>query len=159
MTRRQDIFNKVVAQLRKIKVANTYTMYGDTDNYLTDVGLHVYAWRAAPFPPNTQMALVVRDLDEPAELSAPRSSRQERSLHMQVEIVISGDVAMETLRDVFADVEAAVGEGRESVWDSITSDTRPRITRSVLEQESAKIAGGIFEFFIDYPTLAFKSVM
>lgn len=157
---RQEIFNRVVAQLRRIRTGNTYTMYGEAPkHYFTDIGLKVFPWRAAPFQPNELPGLIVRDLDEPVHLPAPRSQGIIRQLHIQVEIALKGDNAMDDLRLIYADVEAAIGEGRESVWADITSDTRPRLSRAIVEQESAKIAGGIFECYIDYPTLAFRSVV
>lgn len=158
MILRQEIVDRIVTQLRRIKQANTYTLYGETRNYFTDFGDTVYQWRAAPFHPG-ESGLIIRDLDEPVIESTPRSERVTRQLHIQVEVVLSGNDPVDDLRKVFADVEAAIGEGRESVWADITSNTRPRITRTVVEQESAKVAGGILEVFIDYPTQAFKSVV
>lgn len=102
--------------------------------------------------------MIVRDLDEPILEPTVRAQRVTRQLHMQVEIVLSGTNSMDDLRKHYSDVEAAIGEGRETVWADITSETRPRISRSVLEQESLKVAGGIFEFYIDYPTMAFRSI-
>lgn len=157
MTIRQDIVTRVYTQLQRIRTANTYTLYGETKNYLTNLGSSVFVWKSTPFQP-TEQGIVLRDLDEPVSLSSSRSARVIRQLHMQAEVVLSGASSVSDLFNAYADIEAAIGEGRESVWADITSDTRPRISRSVVEQESAKIAGGIFEFYIDYPTLAFRSV-
>ena len=157
MIARQEIVTRFVNQMKRIRVGNTYTMYGqEPTNFLTDIGQHVWLWRATPFRPDELPALIVRDLDEPIVPSAPRSERVTRQLHMQVEVVLAGDTPINDLWAAYADIEAAIGEGRESVWNDITSDTRPRISRSVVEQESAKIAGGIVECYIDYPTLAFR---
>jgi hypothetical protein len=155
---RQEIFTRVVNQLKRIKTVNTYTMYGETANYLTNLGLYVFPWRATPFNENQLPGLIVRDLDEPQELSSNHSQRVIRQLHIQVEVVMKGDAPINDLWAAYADIEAAIGEGRESVWADITKETRPRISRSLVEQESSKIAGGLFECYIDYPTLAFKSV-
>jgi hypothetical protein len=154
---RQEIFERVVAQLRRIKTTNTYTLYGGTLPYLTNLGNTVFPWRAAPFQPG-ESGIIVRDLDEPVMESAPRSERVIRQLHIQVEVVLAADDPVTRLWQAYADIEAAIGEGRDSVWADITSNTRPRLSRSLVEQESAKIAGGIVECFIDYPTLAFRSV-
>lgn len=154
---RQEIFTRFVAQLRRIKTTNTYTLYGDTLPYLTNFGDLVFPWRAIPFAPG-EKGIIVRDLDEPVIESSARSERVVRQLHMQVEVVLADDDPITKLWQAYADIEAAIGEGRESVWADITSNTRPRISRSLVEQESAKIAGGIVECFIDYPTLAFKSI-
>jgi hypothetical protein len=154
---REEIFNRVVAQLQRIRTGNTYTMYGMTQHYLTDAGLHVFPWRATTLQPNELPALIVRDLDEPVILANNQSARVTRQLHVQVEAAIADNTPMTILRQIYSDIEAAFGEGRESVWADITIETRPRITRAVVEQESRKIAGGIFEVFIDYPTFAFLS--
>jgi hypothetical protein len=99
---------------------------------------------------------VVRDIDELHKEASPRAPRMERQLHMQVNIVVAGDAAMDDLRDKYIpDVETAILIGREQVWNNITSNTRPRLNRSVFEQESDKLAGGIVEFYIDYPSYAF----
>jgi len=158
MIARQEIFERVVSQLRRIRTTNTYTLYGETANYLTDFGAKVFPWRAVAFPPG-ENGIVVRDLDEPVIESESRSERVLRQLHIQVEIVLAEDDPVTKLWQAYADVEAALGEGRESVWADITSNTRPRISRSVVEQKSAKVAGGIVECYIDYPTLAFKSII
>jgi hypothetical protein len=159
MLLREEIFTRYVNQLRRIRTSNTYTLYGETRNYLTDAGMNVRPWFSGKFQVAELPGLVPRDLDEPILEPTPRAQRVTRQLHVQTEIVVAGDDAADLLRMVFADVEAAIGEGRDSVWADITSDTRPRISRSVLEQESNRIAGGIFECFIDYPTFAFKSVI
>jgi hypothetical protein len=158
---RQEIVTRVENQLKRIRTGNTYTVYGVTRNYLTDIGLKVFQWRNVQFQPSELPALILRDLDEPAVLSSKNSSRVTRQLHVQIEIVTAGDNSPDDLRKYYADVEAAIGEGRQSVWADITEETRPRITRSVVEQgdTSVRLAGGIYECFIDYPTFAFSSVI
>lgn len=148
----------VVAQLGRIRTGNTYTLRGQTKNYLTDVGLHVFVWRATPFLRNELPGLIARDLDEPVVQATPMSEGVLRQLHLQVEVVLGGDTPIVDLWKAYADIDSAIGEGRESVWADFTGATRPRINRSVVDQDSAKIAGGIIEFYIDYPTLAFQSV-
>jgi hypothetical protein len=157
MTIREDIVTRVLGQLRRMLTSNTYTLYNETNNYLTNLGSNVSVWRATAFKPGEQ-GVILRDLDELHTLSDKRGQRVLRSLHIQVEIVLSGENSVNDLLKAYADVEAAIGEGRESVWADITSETRPRLSRSVVEQESARIAGGIYECYIDYPTLAFRSV-
>jgi hypothetical protein len=156
MTLRQQIFEAVVAQLKLIQTANEYQFYGVTGNYNSNLGSSVYPWRSAPFAKQNLPALVVRDIDELIKEPTPGAQRVERQLHMMINIVVDGDSASDDLRDkYFADVDIAIGLGRQSRWGNLTGNTRPRLTRSVLEQESDVLAGGIVEFYIDYPTYAF----
>jgi hypothetical protein len=159
-TIREDIVTRVKGQLDRIRTTNTYTLYGETKNYLTNLGSNCTIWRSRPFEPGEQ-GLILRDLDEEMALatSTNMSGAVVRQLHIQVEIVLSGPNVHSDLWKVYADVEAAIGEGRVSVWGDITKETRPRLSRSLVEQESARVAGGIFEVYIDYPTLAFRSVL
>lgn len=157
-TIRGEIVKRVEDQLKRIQTANTYTLYGETKNYFTNLGTNVSRWRSRPFTEGEQ-GLVLRDLDEPKDLASNHAGAVTRNLHIQVEIVVSGQNAPDDLLKAFADVEAALGEGRESVWGDITSGTRPKLDRSLVEQESQRLAGGIVEVYIDYPTLAFRSVL
>lgn len=156
-TLRQQIFEAVVTQLKLIKTANQYQFYGVTGNYQSDLGSSVFPWRSAPFTdPSHLPALVVRDIDELVKEASPGAPRVERQLHMQINIIVPGSEAATDLRDkYFADVDIAIGVGRQARWGGISGNTRPRLTRSVLERESDVLAGGIVEFYIDYPTYAF----
>jgi hypothetical protein len=49
MTIRQTIFDLVVAGLRQAVTTNTYTLYGQTRNFETNIGNSVHPWRSAPF--------------------------------------------------------------------------------------------------------------
>lgn len=160
-TIRQQIFDKVVAALRDIKTTNTWESYGMTGNYSTNVGNNVHAWRSTPFSVDELNAhgggLVVRDLDAIADKGDTRDSRTKWSLHIQVIVEVSGDDADSALRTIFGDLDSAFYKGRSTGWDGLSNDTRPRVVRSVLEQESARVAGGVYEVYIDYATLAFNS--
>ncbi len=156
-TIRQQIFEAVVNQLKLIHTANTYQFYGVTGSYQSDLGSAVFPWRAVPQTDKTKYPfLVVRDLDELVKEASPGAPRVERSLHMQVNIVVKGDDAANELRDkYYSDVDIAIGLGRQSYWSGLSGNTRPRLNRSVFEHESDVLAGGIVEFYIDYPTYAF----
>lgn len=157
MTIRQRLFDAVVSQLRSINTDTPFSVYGVTGNYQSDLGSRVWPWRSAPFTDPSQLpALVVRDIDEIHKLSSNGSARMERELHMQVNIVVAGDGAMNDLRDkYFPDVETAILVGSRTVWGDYTSNTRPRLNRTVFDHESQALAGGIVEFYIDYPTFTF----
>jgi hypothetical protein len=156
-TIRQQIFESVVAQLKLIQTDNQYQFYGVTGSYNSDLGSRVYPWRSAPETDKTRYPfIVVRDIDELVKEASPGAPRVERQLHMLINIVISGDGAAEDLRDkYYPDVDVAIGQGRLTGWGGLAGNTRPRLTRSVFEQESEMLAGGIVEFYIDYPSYAF----
>lgn len=158
MTIRQEIFTKVVTQLQRIKTINTYTVHGKTLSYETNAGNSVHPWRSANFDPeagDTLPALVPRDLDELRELSDKYGMAEKRSIHIQVAIVASGTTSADEMRKIFGDLDGAFGEGRATNWDNTAAETRPRLSRTIADQESLKITGGIYEVYIDYATPAF----
>jgi hypothetical protein len=156
-TIRQQIFQKVVDQLKTISTETEYQFYGVTGNYQSNLGESVFPWRAAPATQASEYPfLVVRDIDELHKEASPGAPRVERQLHLIINIATAGDAAMDDLRNKFyPDVEIALGIGRQSRWDGLSGNTRPRLNRSVGEHESEYFAGGIVEFYIDYPTYAF----
>lgn len=156
VTIRQQIFDAVVAQLRTVKTTNQWTAYGMTGDYLTNIGDQVHPWRTSAFQPEELPGVVPRDLDEPVEPMSEGSQRMKRQLHIQIVVAVGGEDAADQLRKIFGDLDIAVGLGRDSYWGNLASETVPRISRSVLDQESLKVAGGIYEFYIHYPTLAFN---
>jgi hypothetical protein len=144
----------VVEQLRTIKTSNSYTMYNQTGNYKTNIGDSVWIWRDVSFESDEPDSLIVRDLDEPLQLPSPYAERVERQLHIGIEL-IGRNAKSEKLRNEYLpDVEIAIGVGARTRWNNI-GKTRPRKSISVTGQESVKIAGMIFEFYIDYPGYAF----
>jgi hypothetical protein len=153
-TIRQQIVDRFESKLQGISIAA---------GYQTNVGANVHEWLAAPLMESNLPALIWRDLDEPIEEHTRFSSRHQRSLHMQVEIVGSGATSPREYRKLLADVEQAIKAGQleDGTWwanasgESLALRTRPRMSRLVVEQESLKIAGGFYECFIDYVTLDF----
>lgn len=156
ITIRQQIFDEVVARLRTIKTTNSWSLFGMTGNYLTNIGDQVHPWRSSAFQANELPGIVPRDLDEPVKLSSLSSDRTERELHIQIVVAVDGEDAEDQLRVIFGDLDIAFGLGRADRWGGLTSETRPRISRSVLDQESRRVSGGIYEAYIEYPTLAFN---
>ena len=155
MNRREEIFTKVVEGLRGIQTTNTYTLYGRTFNFETDIGDSVHPWRAAPFDEDELPGLIVRDIDELRELSSPNGTGEKRSLHVLCSIATDGDASPEMMRKIFGDIDGVFGTGRSTGWDSLSTETRPKLTRTIVDQESLKITGGIYEVYIDYVVPAF----
>lgn len=155
MTLRQQIFTKVLTALGNIRTTNSFTLYGRTFAYKTNIGANVFAWRSAALKETELPGMVVRDLDELRELSDKYGDAEKRSIHIQAAIMASGNTSADDMRDIFGDVDAAIGVGRAGNWDNLSTETRPRLTRTIADQESLKITGGIYEFYIDYATPAF----
>lgn len=147
-TIRQQIVNKNLTALETILTANGFE---------TEIGLNVSEWRTAPFSASELPAVVFRDLDEPQTQSSPRSPRVERQLHCQIEVVTADDTPMAFIRKALADIEKAIGIAASSGWDGLAGNTRPRVSRAIVEQNSNKVGGSTFEYYIDYPTVAFNS--
>jgi hypothetical protein len=80
----------------------------------------VFPWRATPFNENELPGLIVRDLDEPQVLSSTSLTTGHPSASHSGRVVLKGDAPINDLWAAYADIEAAIGEGRESVWADIT---------------------------------------
>jgi hypothetical protein len=153
-TIRQQILDTLKTKLQGISIAG---------GYQTNLGSSVHEWRSSPFMREELPALIWRDLDEPIEEHTRFSSRHQRSLHIQVEIVGEGATSPAQYRKMLADVEKAIKAGQleDGTWwagtggEGLALRTRPRMSRLVVEQESLKIAGGFYECFIDYVTRDF----
>lgn len=151
---RQTLVDLIVEQLRTIKTSNSYTIYNQTGNYKSDIGENVWLWRNVTFDDDAPDSLIVRDLDEPITMPSAYAERVERQLHVGIEL-IAREAGSDKLRNEYLpDVEIAIGIGARTKWHEI-GKTRPRKSISVTGQESVKIAGMIFEFYIDYPGYAF----
>jgi hypothetical protein len=171
-TKRQKIFDRVLNRLHNIRSDN------EPDKYNTQVGRHVFPWRTGYFSEEElasfedTAALVVRDVDETKAVNSDHTKpvterakfvtdqKFERELHMQIEIVQSGETSPSTIRQIIADIETAIRQDirwRDESGKALALGTRPRIDRSVVEQESKKVSGVIYEFFVHYATDAFNS--
>jgi hypothetical protein len=147
LTKRQRIVNEVQTELEGISITNGYQV----DITTVDI------WRSASFAVEELNALILRDLDEPIDEAPTGRNRHKRSLHIQIEIVAAGSTSPEQFRALLGAVEQAIQKGAQGEWNKLAIKTRPRISRMVVEQESKKVAGGIYECFIDYITEAFNA--
>lgn len=151
---RQTLVDLIVEQLRTIKTSNSYTIYNQTGNYKTNIGDSVWLWRNVTFDDDEPDSLIVRDMDEPISLPSKNAERVERQLHVGVELIGKNAGSDKLRNEYLPDVEIAIGVGAKTRWNHLGC-TRPRKSISVTGQESVKIAGMIFEFYIDYPGYAF----
>lgn len=169
-TKREKIFGRVLNRLHQIRSDD------EPDKYNTQVGKHVFDWRTGYFSEEEmasfedQAALVLRDLDETKATNGNHTlivtnqnggtQKFERELHMQVEVVSVGELSPTLIRKIIADIETAIKQDtrwRDVSGKALALGTRPRIDRSVVEQESKKVAGVVYEFFIHFTTDAFNS--
>lgn len=163
-SKRDRIVKAVIARLEAIQTGA---------GYQTNVGEHVFYWRTGTMSEeelngfSEHAALVVRDLDETkatdgdhTKITKLNTQKFSRDLHIQIEIVCGDEDAPTRLRKYIADIETAIG--KDIRWRDVDTGqplaigTRPRIDRSVVEQESKKIGGVVYEFFIFYATDAFN---
>lgn len=167
-TKRERIVGRVVNRLHQIRADIEINVYN------TEIGRPetVFVWRTGKISPEElaafpqQMALVVRDLDETkatdgdhTKVNTLSTQKVSRDLHMQIEIVCGGENAPATIRKIIADIETAIRKDirwRDVDGKPLAIGTRPRIDRSIVEQESLKIGGVVYEFFIHYLTGAFN---
>lgn len=161
LTKRQRIVDAIEARLKLIKTTNTYDTPAGPQNYQTNAGNSVYVWRTGTFADEelAEGALVLRDLDEakhrPEKDHPYQGNRFKRELHIQIELLGVGETAIDFVRQIIGDIEAAIRQDQR--WNKLALGTRPRIDRAVVEQESRKVGGVLYEFFIDYVTEAFNS--
>jgi hypothetical protein len=163
-TKREKIVRVLLARLRTILTANDYN---------TQVGQNVFYWRTGTFSEEEiagmtgNCALVVRDIDETkatdgdhTKVNKVSTDHFSRDLHIQIEIVQLGTNSPTTVHKLIADIESAIRKDirwRDTDGGALAIGTRPRIDRSVVEQESKKVSGVIYEFFIHYVTGAFNA--
>lgn len=164
-TKREKLVRVQLARLRTILIAS-----GD---YNTDIGNQVFYFRTGTFSEEElaaftgNCALVVRDIDETkavygdhTRLNKVSTEPFARDLHMQLEIVQVGTTSPTTVHKVIADIETAIRKDirwKDVDGKALAIGTRPRIDRSVVEQESKKVAGVIYEYFVHYTTQAFNA--
>ena len=162
-SKRTRIIGRVKARFEGIKKAQ---------GFKTDLGLNVFVWRTGTFSEEElegmpDGALVIRDIDEIKTVEGDQTKVNKlstekfmRELHIQCEIVTSGTDAAEKFRKAVADIETAIRKDvrwKDAEGKPLAIGTRPRIDRSVVEQQSRKVGGDIYEFFIHYVTGAFNA--
>lgn len=166
-TKRERIVNRVINRLHQIRSDI------EPDKYNFKFGQsNVFYWRTGIISQEElasfegEMALVVRDLDETkatdgdhTKVNTVNTQKVARDLHMQIEIVCGGEDAPMTRNKIIADIETAIRQDirwRDVDNKPLAIGTRPRIDRSVVEQESRKVGGVVYEFFVHYATQAFN---
>ncbi len=160
-TKREILVELVLARLRTITTTN---------GFRTNAGGNVDYWRTGSYSEEemadkTDAALILRDIDElktvegdPTKVNKVPTEKFLRHLHMQIEIALTGSQSPSEIHKVIADIEMAI---RKDVrWHTggkaVAVGTRPRLDRSVVEQNSLKTSGIVYEFFITYITDAFN---
>lgn len=161
-SKRERIMDLVIARLKSILT---------TAGYQTNVGNNVDYWRTGSFSEEEMAdkpegALGVRDLDEIKSVEGDNrkvargigTEKFERDIHVQVEIAKTGEQSPTDVHKIIADIETAIG--KDVRWHegakALAIGTRPRIDRSLVDQQTLKTSGVVYEFFIRYVTDAFN---
>lgn len=163
-SKRQKIVARVLLRFKDIKTDNDYE---------TNVGNNVDYWRTGPYSEEEMAekpdgALGVRDIDEIKTVEGDQrrvvkhiggTEKFERDLHIQVEIGKSGSQSPTDIHKIIADIETAIGKDvrwKDADGKALAVGTRPRLDRSIVDQQTLKTSGVIYEFFIRYITDAFN---
>lgn len=155
-TKRQRLFDLVVARMQAIRTAN---------GFQTDAGALVEKWaprlddaELAPLP--SKCALGVYDLPDEVSKESMDSKGSTHRLRFQVRVFITkGVVKDDALRAVIGDVVDAVG--RDILWTDpeterpLAMDTEPGSEGFVVPTEAMEVAGGAVEFTVVYATALF----
>jgi phage-related protein len=160
--KRAKIVARVIVRFGQIQKAN---------GYLTDAGSNVDYWRTGTYSEEEMSdksdgAICVRDIDEAKTVEGDATKVNKlstekfmRHLHIQVELARGGTQSPSDIHNVIADIETAIRKDvrwKDEDGKFLAVGTRPRLDRSVVEQNTLKISGTIYEFFIQYITDAFN---
>lgn len=142
-TKRQRIFDAVVARMETILTAN---------GYQTDIGANVSEWESR-FDEEELPALSVCDLPDEVSKDSIHSRGSKHRLLMQVRIFTSKGTKAADLRRMIGDVVRAVGQ--DLTWGGLAIDTEPGSEGFVVPKEALEIAGGAVEFTVVFATATF----
>ena len=163
-SKRRKIVDRVIARLESILTDNDYE---------TDVGKNVDYWRSGPYSEEEMAekpegALGVRDIDELKTIEGDQQKvakglggkeKFQRDLHIQIEIGLAGTSSPTEVHKIIADIETAIGKDvrwKDEDGKALAVGTRPRLDRSLVDQQTLKTTGVIYEFFIRYITDSFN---
>lgn len=149
MTIRQSIVDELMTLFAAITVAN---------GYQTNVGMHLFEWRDAPLSVDELPALVLRDLDDEIQPSQGGfvldNELSQLSLSLDILVTdVGSDTAIEIVRKAFDDVSKAIRLAYQDTASNLSGlvvDIRRVARRVVVDQNSLKVAGGLFEFLVIY---------
>ena len=146
-SKRQQIITKIDARLKTILT---------TGGYLTNAGSHVYPWLSRPVSPTNLLALAYRDPQENNEAATSGSIGYHRhQLTIEIEILVaSGGTTMAVMRQVFADIETAIGT--DPKWSALAENTLPGNNRMDIDQENKVVAGALITLTVVYLTKAWN---
>jgi len=134
----------VIARLETILTANGYE---------TDAGTNVFEWRDAPLAETELPAVVVRDTDDAAELTAGETNHE---FTIELDIFAIGTAtldAAEVSRKVVADVVKAMGV--DFTFGGLTHNMIHLGESAIVDQESRKLLAITVEFALYYTTAHF----
>lgn len=146
-TKRQKIVAKMLTELKKIKVA---------DSYATNLGNNTHRWRIGDFAPAELPAQSLYDYEEKIDTGKNLDRSHFRFFKVEIEVKLAQvtDAPAEMLQ-AFADIERVVEANQE--WGGFATKTVPAGNKITVEQGTKKIAGGIIAFEIHFITQPFNA--
>lgn len=149
---RQQIINALDARLKTITVAN---------GYLTNIGSNVEAWEVAPAEQSELPRVEYRDEDvESSQGDGVPEGLHAHRLKITVEVINKGDTALTEIRKQESDLHKSIGVEAGATglrWGGVATFTEPGRSRIIVDQSEIKAGTLVFEFFINYRTLAWDS--
>lgn len=135
---KQQLFDKVVTRFQGILKSS---------GYKSDLGLHVFPWRATPYGEDELPALAVRD--PKVETTVVEGHRH--MMTIEVEITTSGSTSAYDMRLMIADLHKAIGT--DIFWGNLALNTHPGQEEMQIEQHDQTIGGAKITFFIEFRTV------
>ncbi|GEM_PF-4472388 len=161
MTVRQQIINRLKANLEAIAVGVVLTL-SDDSTYVCQNTLagRVFVWRTSKLEDTSlgrtgePFFVNLRDFDSQKRREGVEVGKHEHSLLIDIDVPVRGGTAEDTVRDLLADLAAAVGAdpklGGLARWTSIETD------RLTVEEGGQRIAGGGLSLVVSYRTALWR---
>lgn len=144
---REQILQQLVNQLEGITTAG--------DAYWTDLGQHVYLWKAVKFQSAELPALNIRDKSDAIATEAmdgPANEAQ-HELTVEIDVACKSGVTDAVVRQMITDVYAAIGT--DPTFGGNAVDTDPKGDEMQMDQEEDRIGGATITIVIKYLTTKF----
>lgn len=146
-SRRQTLFDAVLARLRGITIAGGYD---------TNLGKQVHPWRDTKKDPFNGAELAtgavnVRDHRKVTEQGGPNVlGKHHHTLHLSIEGAVNDDAGAGLVRMMIADIEKAIGVDRR--WGAVAFETTPGDDQILVAEGGLTVTGFTMNFTIEFRT-------
>ncbi|HEY0405742.1 MAG TPA: hypothetical protein VGC89_08435 [Pyrinomonadaceae bacterium] len=150
MTKRQQLFDAVVARFAQILTSNTYVNQARaTVNYATNIGQNVYEWQLTAIEKESLPCVILRDEIEQAEIDNELSGSYTRKLEITAEAVLAeASATAAQAREALGDIIAAIREDQR--WGNLAVRSLPVSDEIIVDDASDRIGGARLKFIIVY---------